>query len=174
MGKLDIFLLESERSPNFWPNQFLQFCGARSRDFPPMDRHGWYGILEWVAVTKSDQKLSLQNGLFRLKNFCIQIHQAGLVKVDHSSLISLIWHHWDHLGSVDVQSVFGCLKSLNINKSRIILAMNQVDMWDLPVAKHPTSTNKKKNRQKKTRRRLQGRCSVFQKLYNPRVESPRS
>lgn len=33
--------------------------------------------------------------------------------------------------------------------SLVILTMNQVDMWDLPVAKHPTSTNKKKNRQKK-------------------------
>ena len=34
-GNLDIFLLECERSPNFWPNQFLHLCGARSRDFSP-------------------------------------------------------------------------------------------------------------------------------------------
>ena len=47
-----------------------------------------------------------------------KIHQAGLLYKGKSfKLISLIWHHWGNLESVDVQSVFGCLKSLNVNKS---------------------------------------------------------
>lgn len=57
-------------------------CVGLGQEISP---HGQTWMVWNFGMSSSDQKLSPQNGLFKLKSFCIQIHQAGLLKVDHSN-----------------------------------------------------------------------------------------